>query len=38
VFDFRQHDAGPVNLRGYLRNDGRALTETWLTDARTDLQ
>ncbi len=33
AFDFRQSDAGPVSLRAYLRHQGKALTETWLSDA-----
>ena len=33
AFDFMQSGLGPVSLRAYLRHGGRALTETWLTDA-----
>ncbi|MFK7763712.1 MAG: glucan biosynthesis protein [Roseobacter sp.] len=33
AFDFRQANSGPVSLRAYLRLEGKALTETWLSDA-----
>ncbi|MGY9046720.1 MAG: glucan biosynthesis protein [Rhodobacterales bacterium] len=33
TFDYKQSGPEAVSLRAYLRLDGRALTETWLTDA-----
>lgn len=33
MFDFEQTGSEPVSLRAYLKHRGRALTETWLTDA-----
>ena len=36
AFDFAQAGDAPVSLRAYLRRDGAALTETWLTDAWVD--
>ncbi|MEM6341905.1 MAG: glucan biosynthesis protein [Pseudomonadota bacterium] len=33
TFDFEQTGPEPVSLRAYLQHRGRALTETWLTDA-----
>lgn len=33
AFDFDQSGESPVSLRAYLRLNGKALTETWLTDA-----
>lgn len=33
AFDFEQTGPEPVSLRAYLQHRGRALTETWLTDA-----
>lgn len=38
AFDFRQANTGPVSLRAYLRLDGKALTETWLSDAWIDIR
>jgi glucans biosynthesis protein len=37
TFDFEQDGADPVSLRAYLRRNGQALTETWLTDAWVDM-
>lgn len=37
AFDFRQSDENPVSLRAFLRRDGKALTETWMADARAQL-
>lgn len=36
AFDFRMDGTQPVELRGFLRLNGRALTETWLARTSTD--
>lgn len=33
VFDYEVDGIGPAELRGYLRKDGEALTETWIAQA-----
>lgn len=34
MFDFEVTGEGPAELRGYLRKDGQALTETWMAQAQ----